>query len=141
MSFKDKLVGFEHTFTAWFAKEYTKLRNEEPKIEEIADTVVKYAIPAVQIIVGLEAGQPAAQAVGAIANEAVRDLHAASALVYDFGATPTAASVVSSVKDNLSTLLTDGHITNSTNVANVNKVVSSLGALVVALAPALSAAQ
>jgi hypothetical protein len=139
MNILDKLKNAEHTFTAWVAKEYAKLYAEEPKIEAIADTVFKYAIPAVQIIVGAEAGQPAAAIVGAVATEAQADLHAASALIMDFGPTPTATSIVAGVQSNLNALLTDGHITNATSVANVTKVVNTLGALVSALPAAVAA--
>jgi hypothetical protein len=130
MSILKTLESFPHTFTAWVAKGYAKLYADEPKIEAVADTTLKYAIPALQIIVGAEAGQPAAAEVGAVANEAVADLHAASGLIADFGATPTATSIVAGVQANLSGLLTAGHITNTTSVANVNKVVNTLGALV-----------
>lgn len=139
MSLLDKFKGYEHTFTAWVTKELQKLRNAEPKIEEIADTVMQYAIPAIQIIVGAEAGQPAAALVGQIGVEAQKTLHALGGLIYDFGATPTAASIVSSVQSNLSGLLEAGHIKNPDNVANVNKVVNTLGALANALLPAAPA--
>lgn len=135
----DKLKSFAHTFTSWVAKEYAKLYAAEPKIEAVADAVFKYAIPALQILVAAEAGAPAAAIVGQVASEAQASLHAASALIYDFGATPTAASMVAGVQNNLQNLLTAGHITNSGSVAIANKVVSSLGALVTALPAATQA--
>lgn len=134
MSFLDSVKSFEHTFTNWVAKEYAMLYKAEPKILQIADSVFKYAIPALDIIVAAEAGQPAAAMVNQIASEAQSALHAASGLVYDFGANPTTASVVAGVQGNLGALLSAGHITNANSVANVNKVVGSLGALAAALA-------
>ncbi len=121
------------SFTGWAQKEWTKIFNEAPKIEALADTVLKYAIPAVSIIVGAEAGAPAGAAVSAIGSEVQKDLTAASGLIYDFGATPTAASIVSAAQSNLGTLLTDGHVTNPTSVSNVTKVINTLGELVSAL--------
>jgi len=133
MSFLDKFKNFAHTFTAWVAKEYTKLYAVEPTINAVADSVFKYAIPAIQILVGMEAGAPAATAVGAIAAEAQSSLHAASALIYDFGPSPTITGIVKGVQDNLGALLTAGHITNPASVDATNKIVNSLGALVSAL--------
>lgn len=139
MSIFSKIASAEHTFAAWVENEWTKLFNAAPEIERIADTVLKYAVPAISIIVGAEAGAPAGAAVSAIGAEAQKDLIAASGLIYDFGATPTAASVISGVQNNLAGLLTAGHVTNTTSVANVTKVVNTLGALVAALPSAKTA--
>ncbi len=117
------------SFTIWCKMEWTKVFNAAPKVEAIADTVLKYAVPAISIIVGAEAGQPAGALVAQIGAEAQRDLTAVSGLVYDFGATPTAASMVTGVQNNLQGLLTAGHITNTTSVTNVTKVVSTLSDL------------
>ena len=140
MSIFSKIASATHTFAAWAEQEWIKLFNAAPEIEHIADTVLKYAVPAISIIVGAEAGAPAGAAVSAIGAEAQKDLIAASGLIYDFGATPTAASVISGVQKDLAGLLSAGHVTNATNVANVNKVVNTLGALVGALTPAAPAA-
>lgn len=133
MSFFSGIASAEHTFAGWADKMWHVFFVEEPKIEHVADTILKYAIPAISIIVGAEAGAPAGAMVSAIGKEAQKDLIAASGLIYDFGATPTAASVINSVQNNITGLLTAGHITNETSVANVNKVVNTLGALVAAL--------
>ena len=117
------------SFTSWCKMEWTKVFNAAPKVEAIADTVLKYAVPAISIIVGAEAGQPAGALVAQIGAEAQKDLTAVSGLVYDFGATPTAASMVTGVQNNLQGLLTAGHITNVASVANVTKVVSTLNDL------------
>lgn len=122
-------------FKVWLESEWTKVFNEAPKIEQTVDTVLKYAVPAISIIVGAEAGAPAGNLVAAIGAEAQKDLLAVSGLVTDFGATPTASSIVSGVQANLNGLLTAGHITNTTSVSNVTKVVNTLGALATSLAP------
>lgn len=133
MSIFSSIVNAEHTFAAWAEKELALLYKDAPKIEAVADTVLKYAGSALQIIVTAEAGNAAGAVVGSVVSQAQSDLTVASGLISDFGATPTAASLVSSVQSNLSGLLTASHITNSTSVSNVTKVVSSLGALATAL--------
>ena len=117
------------SFTSWCKTEWTKIFNAAPKIELLADTVLKYAVPAISIIVGAEAGAPAGAMVAQIGAEAQKDLTAVSGLIYDFGATPTAAAMVSGVQSNLNDLLSAGHITNANSVANVTKVVNTLGDL------------
>lgn len=124
-------------FKNWVEAEWTKVFNAAPKIEQITDTVLKYAVPAISIIVGAEAGAPAAAVVSAVGEEAQKDLLAVSGLVNDFGPNPTAAGIVSGVQASLGSLLTAGHISNPTSVSNVTKVVNSLGALATSLtAPA-----
>ena len=136
MSIFSKIASAEHTFAAWAEKELAKLFSEAPKIEQVIDTTLKYVGPVLQTIVTSEAGSAAGAAVASVIKEAQSDLTAVSGLVYDFGPTPTAASVLASVQSNLSALLTAGHISNPTNVAALTKVASELGALVAAVAPA-----
>jgi len=133
MSIFSKIANAEHTFAAWVEKELAKLLGAAPKIEAVADTILKYVGPALQTIVTAEAGSAAGAAVGKVIAEAQSDLMAVSGLVYDFGAQPSTASVVSAVQSNLAALLTAGHITNATSVATVTKVASELGALATAL--------
>lgn len=128
-----------HTFGAWAEKELAKLDNEAPKIEAVADTVIKYVSPALTIIGGMVGGAAGAEAVNAITTEAQRDLVALSGLVHDFGATPTAATVAAAVQSNIGTLLTDGHVTDPAHVASVNKIVNELASLVTALTPKVTA--
>jgi hypothetical protein len=122
-----------HTFGAWAEKELAALVGKAPAIEQVAASVLKYAGPALQTVVTAEAGAPAGAIVGKAVADAQAGLTAASGLIYDFGATPTVASVVSSVQQNLSALLTAGHITNSNSVATVTKVTTELGSLATAL--------
>jgi hypothetical protein len=139
MSFFSKIVSAEHTFAAWAEKELAKLFTEAPKLEQIASTILTYAGPALQTIVSVDLGAAAGAIVGKVVQQAQSDLVAASGLIYDFGATPSAASILNAVKDNLGALLTAGHITNATSVATVTKVTGELGALVAAF-PAATAA-
>ena len=140
MSILSALIKDEHTFAAYAEKELVKLFNEAPKIEEIASPILTYVGAALQIIVGAEAGAPAAAIVGSVIKQAQSDLVAVSGLIYDFGATPSASSIVSGVQSDLGSLLTAGHITNATSVSNVTKVVDSLSALAKALPAAVPAA-
>jgi hypothetical protein len=112
------------------------LVGKAPAIEQVAASVLKYAGPALQTVVTAEAGAPAGALVGKIIADAQAGLTAASGLIYDFGATPSIASVVSSVENNLGALLTAGHITNPNSVATVTKVVTELGSLSTALTAA-----
>ena len=125
----------EHSFAAWAEKELAKIEAAAPTIERVAGTVLTYAGPALQTVVAAEAGAPAAAVVGKVIQQAQSDLTAASGLIYDFGATPSVASIVSGVQSNLGTLLTAGHVTNANSVATVTKVVNELGTLAAAMAP------
>lgn len=122
-----------HTFGAWAEKELAALVGAAPKVEQVAASILKYAGPALQTVVAIEAGAPAGAIVGKVISDAQAGLTAASGLIYDFGAQPNIASVVSSVQNNLAALLTAGHVTNSTSVATVTKVVTELGSLAGAL--------
>jgi hypothetical protein len=133
MSIFSKIASAEHTFAAWAEKELTKLAGEAPTIEKVLGTVLTYAGPALQTIVTVEAGSPAGALVGKVVAQAQSDLIAASSLVYDFGVTPSVSSILSSVQTNLGSLLTAGHVTNSTSVATVTKVTGELTALLAAL--------
>jgi hypothetical protein len=117
------------SFTSWLKTEWTKMFNAAPSVIHVADTVLKYAVPAISIIVGAEAGAPAAAIVASVGAEAQKDLLAVSGLIYDFGANPTTAGMVTGVQNHLSALLSAGHISNAGSVANVTKVVNALGDL------------
>lgn len=136
MSLFSKITGAVKTFAVYAEKELAKLIGAAPKIEAVASTVLKYVGPALQILVTAEFGSPAGAIVGNVVAEAQKDLIAAGSLIYDFGATPTAASLISAVSANLGALLTVGHITNPNSVAAANKIVSNLDSLATALAPA-----
>ena len=57
-----KLEGFEHTFTAFIAKQYQAFRNEEPSLIALSDRVFPYAKSALQIAIGFESPAIAAAA-------------------------------------------------------------------------------
>jgi hypothetical protein len=139
MSFFSKLVAEEHTFAAWAEKELVALEQKAPKIEEIIDTTLKYVGPALQIGLTAIGDLPAAAATGLIIAEAHKDLIAASALVTDFGPTPTAASMFAAVKTNLSAILTTIKVTNPQTVATVTKSINEVGALATSVSAAASA--
>lgn len=138
MSIFSAITSAEHTFASWAEKELIKLVAVTPKVEAVAAVVLKYAGPALQIVATAEAGSAAGTLVASVITEAQTDLIAASSLIYDFGATPSVASIIDSVVKNLAALLVAGHISNSTSVANVTKVLSSLSA-VVAVLPTVTA--
>jgi len=140
-SFLQKIEGAPHTFASWFTKEWKKLYAAQPKIEQVADAVLKYAGPALQIAATAVAGAPGGAAVSAVLADAQTSIAAVSGLVADFGATPTAASVISGVQANLQQLLAAEKITNPQSQAAVEKVVTELEALGSAISAAVSAAQ
>ncbi len=129
-----------HTFGAWAEKELAALVGKAHAVEQVIASVLKYAGPALQTVVTAEAGAPAGALVGKVIADAQAGLTAASGLIYDFGASPSLASVVSSVESNLSALLSAGHVTNSNSVATVTKVVTELGSLATALSSSTPAA-
>lgn len=134
------IVNAEHSFVAFAEKEYTKLYNAAPKIEHIADVAFKYCLPAISLLVSAEAGAPAGAAVAAIGAEAQKDLLAASGLIYDFGPNPSAASLLSGVSTNLTSLLADGHVKSPASVAKVTNIVNNLSVLSTAIQNTVAAA-
>ena len=136
MSFFSGIISAEHTFAAWAEKQLAKLYTSAPAIEKIASTVLTYVGPVLKIVVTAEAGAPAGAIVSNVIEQAQSDLVVAGSLIYDFGATPSAATLIGSVASNLNGLLTAGHITNATSVANVTTAVNNLNALTQAIVPA-----
>jgi hypothetical protein len=139
MSLLSVIEGAEHSFAAFAEKEWTKLYNETPKLEQIVATTLKYVGPALQMIVTAEMGAPAGAIVGNVIKEAQSDLLAASSLIYDFGATPSVSSVFTGVNTDLSSLLSAGHITSSKSVSTVNRVISEIEVLANAIKNAVTA--
>ena len=135
MSIFTNIAAAAHTFAGWCEKEWAAIYKVAPTVENILAATLKYAGPALQIVVTAEAGGAAGAVVGKALADAQAGLLAASALVYDFGATPSVSGVLTGVQSNLSGLLSAGHITNANSVAIVTKVVNELTALVAALAP------
>lgn len=141
-SFLDKVKGVEHSFLAFWAREFAKFQKAEPKIQEVLDALAKYGIPALDI--GLAAaGGPAAigaTAAGVIA-EAQTGLTVASSLVNDFGPTPTAASVYSGIQSNLSSILALDQVKNPTTQKAITTVVNLVGSAAQGIAAAAAPAK
>lgn len=133
MSLLSSIENAAHSFAAWVEKEWKKLYNAEPKIEQIADTVLAYAGPALQTVVTLEAGSAAGAIVGSVIQEAQKDLTAVSGLIYDFGASPSVGGILKTVTDNLSGLLAEGHVKDQKSIAAVQRVISEINILYTAL--------
>lgn len=140
MSIFTGIENAEHSTAAWFEKLWAKVHAEAPAITDIADKTLPYVSLLLQTVVGAEAGAPAAAALGTILSKAQSDLDVANALIYDTGATPTAATAISAVQSNLAGVLKGAQITNPKSVATVTKAVSELGVLASAITSAASPA-
>lgn len=128
-----RIEGAEKSTVAWIAKKLTEIEGKEPAIAKVVDAALTYVVPVLKIAL-VATGDPAAAAVvGAVAAQAETDLSVASALVTDFGPTPTAATAFASVATNLSGLLAAGHVKSPTAVAAVTKAVSEVGVLAAAV--------
>ncbi len=133
--------GANKTFIGWIVKEYAALYKNEPTIEQIVDTTINYAEPALIIILDAVGGAAVAPEVAAVITEAQADLKVVSALIYDFGATPTAASIAAAVKSNLSGLITAGHFKDAVTQAKFTLIVNTVGTLATAIATAVAKAE
>jgi hypothetical protein len=128
-------TSIEHSMVAWAEKELGILVKKAPAIEQVIAAGLKYAGPALQTVVTLEAGAPAGAVVGKVIADAQAGLVAASALIYDFGPNPTFGTVLDSTAANLQALLAAGHVTSDTSTKVVTTVVANLQGLSAALAP------
>lgn len=126
------LISALKGFGGWVAKEWQKIFNEAPAIEHVADTVFAYVVPALQIILGAVAPEDAV-IVGPILNEIQKAVTVVSGLIFDFGATPTAASMVAAIEKDLNDLLAAGHIKDAALVAKIQLIVKTIGSLATAL--------
>jgi hypothetical protein len=136
MSFFSSIESAAHTFAAWAEKELGKLSTEAPTIEAIADTTLQYVGGAASVIAGLEGG-PAASAGVVSATTAIKSgVTALSGLIADFGATPTAASIATSLATNASALISAAQIKNPASVTAANAIVSNLTTLATVLTTA-----
>ena len=130
----------EKTFVSFLVKEYAEFYKNEPTLIQVIDTTVSYAEDGLAIVLPLVGAGTLAGPIDAIVEEAVTDLNRASALVYDFGPSPTAASIFAAVQTNLSTLETAGHITNPATVAKVKMIINAIGTVAQLIAKAVAAA-
>ena len=130
------LITELHTFAGWAEKELGKLFNEAPTIEKIADTTLQYVGGAASVIAGLEGGPAASDAVKSVTTALTTGVTALSGLIADYGATPTAASIATSLASNASSLISAAQIKNSTSVAAAKAIVTNLTTLATALTTA-----
>lgn len=137
MSIFSTIANAAHTFAAWFEKEITAAEKNAPAFERTVEASAKYASGVLAIVASqVEPGSDAAK----IISTALSDLKVASAVVYDAGAHPTAATLFQDIVSNLGGLETATGIKNPGTVATVGKVISTLSALASAfltLAPAV----
>ncbi len=133
------LVGYEHTFTSWVAKEFTKARNEEPTLQALADRVFPYAKSAIEI--GLTLESPAIAAAAAPVLDKIKaGMDVAGGLLYDFGAQPTVASTIATVEGDIGSLETVAGIKNQGTIDAIAKGLSSVNALAAAVTQGIAAA-
>jgi hypothetical protein len=144
MSFTSIFTGIEKaakSTVAWLEKELAVIVGAAPKIEQVIDAGLSYINPVLTIALDAVGDEAAVPIVQEVITEAQSDLKAASALVMDFGPTPTAASIFTSVEANLQALLTAGHVKSVTSIAAVNKAVTEVGALGAAVAAVAAGVQ
>lgn len=138
MSLFSEIENAEHSTAAWIEKELLAIEKKEPAIASVTDATLKYVGLALQIGLGALGQTAVATEVGTVISQARADLLAVSATITDFGATPTAATAFAAVQTNLSTILTDADVKNTTTVASVTKAVSEIGILGAAVSTAAS---
>lgn len=136
MSLLDTLKNYEHTFTAWVAKEYKALYAAEPEIKAITGNVYKYAVPALQLAITAEGGPAAGAAFATVAAGVQQELTAANSLIYDFGPSPTAASMIA----NSAAILKDATTVAEVKNQQTKDIVTKVGASLTALAASVTAA-
>ena len=128
------------TFVSFLAKEYASFYKNEPTLIQVIDTTVSYAEDGLAIVLPLAGEGALAGPIDTIVEEAVTDLNRASALVYDFGPSPTAASIFAAVQTNLAALETAGHVTNPATIAKVKLIINAIGTVAQLIAKAVLAA-
>ena len=139
MSFWSEVKGIEHTVVSWLVKEYAAFYNKEPEIDSIVDSTVQYVEIGLPIVLGVTGGAALEPAVEGVLNEVVSDMKVVSATVYDFGPSPSAASILASVQANLSSLETAGHIKDPAKLAKLDLIVKAVGALAAVIVKAIGA--
>jgi len=130
--------GAEKTFVGWMVKEYKIVYEKEPEIEVIVDMTVDYVEPALIIVLDATGGAALAPEVASVLGEVQSDLKVVSALIYDFGPTPTAAKIAAAVKANLAGLITAGHVKDAAMQAKFTLIINAVGVLATAIANAVA---
>lgn len=123
-------MGGIKTFFSKVWAELKKLFKAEPKIEQVVQSIVTYAAPLVETIVGLAAGGPAEALVTRIIDTVKSDLATVSVVVQDgtvaAGSTAEASIIaaLTSIDNNLGELLAAAEVKNSTNVTKITAAVN-----------------
>jgi hypothetical protein len=133
------IEGAGKTFVSYLVKEYAEFYKIEPTLIQTVDATVSYVEDGLTIVLPLAGAGTLAGPIDAIVEEAVTDLNRASALVYDFGPSPTAASIFAATQSNLSALETAGHITDPATIAKVKLIINAVGTVAQLIAKAVSA--
>lgn len=131
----------EHTVVSWLAKEYSIFYTKEPAIDSIVDSTVKYVEIGLPIVLGMTGGAALEPVIEGVLDEVVSDLKVVSSTVYDFGPSPTAATILSGVQSNLADLETAGHVKDPAKIAKLKLIVNAVGALAAVITKAIEAAK
>lgn len=121
-----------------FEKDLEKLWTKAPTLTQVALTTLTFAGPVLETIFTIYAGQAGGAAVTAVITTAEQDLTAAQGLITTIGPTVSVASLIAGVSTDLSSLLTAGHVTDATNVANITLIVKELAALATSLSTSVA---
>ena len=133
------LKGFEHTFVHWVTTAYQAVEKDLPALDALADRTFPYITSALDIALSYEGPE-----VVAIANPILAKIQAsldtASGLITDFGATPSAQGILTTVQNDISTIETTAGIKSAKAQDAVSKALSSAQAFTAALTGAIAAA-
>jgi len=129
------------TVVGWLVKEYSAFYKAEPTIETVVDDTVQYAEIGLPIVLGVTGGEALAPEVDDVLNDITSGLKVVSATIYDFGPSPTAASVLAGVQTNLQNLETVAGIKDPAKLAKLQLIVNAVGALGSLIAKAVAAAE
>jgi len=126
-------ITIEHTAASWIDKQLTKVLKLGLKSTSVVYSVLTYASTLIEVVVGQIGGTAAEAESVTVLTEVLSLLAAAKAALYDVQDVTSIGTLLDTIVTNLSTILTDAHITNSTSVALITKVVKALDAIVKAI--------
>ncbi len=135
-----KGAAWEHTVTAWCAKEYQAFRKEEPTLVALSDRVFPYIKSAIQIALQLDGQTTLSAAAGTLIDTIHAKLDTAAALIFDFGANPTVATAVSDVQQHLGQIESVVGLKSTAAKDAVAKAVNGAAGLQTAIQGAIAAA-
>ena len=130
----------EKSFVSFLVKEYAAFYKEGPTLVQTVDTAVSYAEDGLAIVLPLAGEGALVGPIDTLVSGAITDLNRASALVYDFGPSPTAASIFAAVQSNLAALETDAQITDPVTIAKVKLIINAIGTIAQLITKAVAAA-